>query len=266
MIRFTLPLALCAVLVCPAFGEDLAEEEARQLVVEQQYDLGNAETAELELNMPAGHLEIEPGSAALVQAKYEIPDSTFLPEAEYVIEDGRGRLEIDLEDIGQGAEGDRDIEWDIRLNGDAVEELDVELGVGDVAIEQVWPGLEEASVEVGVGELSANLEGGLKASEVEFSFEVGIGDVSITLPDDVGFRIETEVGIGDIDAGDLKPAGDDEEENDETVDVDDEGEDEEDDDTEQTWVNELWGKAPVNVEISVEVGIGEITITTAERD
>lgn len=266
MTRFILPVALCAILVCPAFGEDPAEEEIGQLVVEQQFDLGEAETAELELNLAAGHLAIEPGSAALVQARYEVPDSTFLPETEYVIEHGRGRLDIGLEDIEEGAGEDRDIEWDIRLNGDAVEELDVELGVGEVAIEQVWPGLEEASVEVGVGEVTAVLEGGLRNPEVGFSFEVGIGDVSIVLPDDVGFRIETEVGIGEIDAGDLKPSLDHEDEDEETVDVDDEDEDEEEDDTEQTWVNELWGKAAVNVEISVEVGIGEITITTAARE
>lgn len=262
MTRFTLPLALCAVLVCPGFGEDLAEEEAGQLVVEQQYDLGTAEAADLEIGMPAGHLEIEPGAVALVQARYEVPDSAFLPGAEYVIEDGRGYLEIGLEGIEHGSEEDRDIEWNIRLNGDAVEELNVELGIGGLEINGIWPGLKEMNVEVGVGEVEAALEGEWNSEVGEIDFELGIGDVQIFLPDDVGFRVETEVGIGDIDAGDLKPAGDEDDEDVEAEDAGSEDEDEEDEDAEQVWINELWGKAAANVEISVEVGIGEITIAT----
>jgi hypothetical protein len=141
MARFTLSVALCAFLVCPGFGEDTAEQGVEQIVVEQQYDLGTAEKAELELIMPVGHLEIEPGAEALVQARYKAPDSTFLPEAEYVIEEGRGYLEIGLEDAEQGLEQDREVEWKILLNGDAVEELNLELGVGGLEIQGVWPGL-----------------------------------------------------------------------------------------------------------------------------
>jgi len=258
----TLVLLAAALAFGPAFGEDPAEEETGQIVVEQQYDLGIAEKAELELNMPVGHLEIRPGAEALVQARYEAPDSTCLPEVEYVIEEGRGRLEIGLEEIEDELEEDRDVEWDIRLNGDAVEEIDVELGVGGLEIAAVWPGLKEMNVEVGVGEIEASLEGEWGTEVGEIDFELGIGDVHILLPDDVGFRVETEVGIGDVDAGDLKPAAGDEEDDD----ADDEDEDEEDDETEQVWVNELWGNAAVNVEISVEVGIGEITIATIERE
>ncbi len=265
MARFTLLVALCAILVCPAFGEDLTEEEVEQLVVEQQYDLGTAEAADLEIDMPAGHLEIEPGAEVLVQARYQVPDSTFLPEAEYVIEDARGRLEIGLEDIEEGLEEDHEVEWDIRLNGNAVEELNVELGVGEFEIRGVWPGLKEMNVEVGVGEVEATLEGEWNREVGEVDFELGIGDIHIILPDNVGVRLETDVGIGDIDAGDLKPAEDEDDEDDEAEDAASEDEDEEDEDTEQVWVNELWGKTAVNVEISVEVGVGEITIATAEH-
>ncbi|UCG42912.1 MAG: hypothetical protein JSU73_13815 [candidate division WOR-3 bacterium] len=259
-----LVLVAAVLAIGPAFAGDPAGEEVERIVVEQQYDLGSAKVAELELMMPVGHLEIEPGSEALVQARYEAPDSTFLPEAEYVIEDGRGRLEIGLEDVEEGLEEDLDVAWSIRLNGDAVEELNLELGVGELEIKGVWPGLKEMDVEVGVGEIEAALEGEWNSEVGEIDFELGIGDVHILLPGDIGFRVETEVGIGDVDTRDLKPVGDDKEEEDDADDADGDGE--EDDDTEQAWVNELWGKAAVNVEISIEVGIGEITIATAEHE
>jgi len=233
MIRNVLLLALAALILCPT--------PAAGFVIEQK--IGTRKTAgnELAMEIGFGEVSITTGTNELLEGRFELTDSALIPMIDYTVEDDYGLLEI-VQEGGDAVPDEATASYSFTLNGDAIYEAGIELGTGELKIAGVWSKLNEFSASVGAGELEVDLSGGWTRSTDDINFEVGVGELTIILPDDIGIRVEAEVGIGEVKVEGLSPEEDDE----------------------IGWTNSLWQQAEVNVEVKAEVGVGELTVKVTD--
>jgi hypothetical protein len=125
-------------------------------------------------------------------------------------------------------------EWVIRLNSDLPTELTIQFGAGKADLRLAGLALTRLRVESGVGELAVDLSGEWGHS-LEAFVKAGIGDTTLRLPQNAGVRVQSAVSLGSIQPHGLTWDG-------------------------TAYSNALYGQAEVTLDISVESGMGKITL------
>ena len=144
-------------------------------------ELGTADSAEVEIAMGAGELNVSGGASELMEAEFTFNIADWEPEVEYAVSGSDGRLTISQPDDDFSGIPDDDLryEWDLRFNdavpldlqiglgaGEsdidlhslAVQSLELDTGAGDVSVQLGGSPLTNANIEAGVGEITARLE------------------------------------------------------------------------------------------------------------
>jgi predicted membrane protein len=94
--------------------------------------------------------------------------------------------------------------------------------------------VKNLDVHMGAGQLDLDLTGSRKES-VQGTIEGGVGQATIRLPKDVGVHVDATGGIGAVDVSGLHRDGD-------------------------SYVNDVYGKTPTNVDLTIHGGVGEIRL------
>ncbi|HDQ99071.1 MAG TPA: hypothetical protein ENN51_02125 [candidate division WOR-3 bacterium] len=194
-------------------GLAIAAEPVKQVTefvqVSQRLAAGKAREVTVELAMSAGELEVRTGAEGLFELDCYAPDSSHAPALEYSevlravegdsspVPEGEVQVyqpEIEETDAWQHR-------WNVRLDRERCRELDVVMGTGSVRLALAGSAVEELYVEVSVGELALDLVGdGTESAEgvFEADCEVGVGDIYIFVPAEAGVRVEAETEIGRV--------------------------------------------------------------------
>lgn len=166
-------------------------------------------------------------------------------------------LEIDLR-IGAG-------EGELDFSGLQLEGLDIELGAGDFTAYFGEPNEVEMrdldidagasklqiidvgnaspkrmAVRGGVGNITLELTGGW-ANSASIDVTTGVGSLTLRVPDNVGVRVDVEGGLSNIDVSGLHRSGD-------------------------AYVNDAYGEAEVELDISVKTGVGQVNLIEVPND
>jgi len=197
--------------------------------------LEGAARAEVGLHMGAGELRLR-GAAqeALLEASFEFNRERNRPEVDYRIFGGKGILEIRharRRGIQFGSTRNR---WDLILGNSVPIDLKIDLGAGRSEIDLRGLALERVEIDMGVGETVLDLRGP-RASGLLVKIDGGVGSGKISLPAEVGVRVKVDGGIGSVNAHGLtKQSG--------------------------AWVNDLYGKSPITIEVDIDAGIGSLDL------
>ena len=150
-----------------------------------------------------------------------------------------GTLKLRQPDEGRAFRWWQDAEnaWDVRLNDAVPTDLRVELGVGESVLRLGGLNLTGLDVEAGIGATDVDLSGAW-TRDLDARIESGVGEVTVTLPTDVGVRVEADQGLGDVDAEGLIKDGD-------------------------VYVNAAYGESPVTLHLEVDGGVGEVNLKLA---
>jgi len=97
-----------------------------------------------------------------------------------------------------------------------------------------WLAVTRLHVESGVGELNLDLSGKLERNVMAF-IKSGIGDTTLRLPQDVGVRVQSSVGIGSLQPHGLAWDG-------------------------RAYTNNLYGRNAVTLDITIKGGMGKISL------
>jgi hypothetical protein len=203
----------------------------------QTVKVGEAKSARVEIDMPAGELSIGSGAKELLEADFSYGSISTRPQVEYNVSAGQGRLTIRQPDSFHGRRGSHNT-WDLRLSNKVPLELKVEQGAGRARLTLGGLALSKLDVEVGAGETMVDLTGDWK-NDLTANIQGGVGRATVRLPSDVGVRASAQGGIGAIHVHGLKKDGD-------------------------AYVNEAYGKSPITVNVRVEGGVGEINLELGE--
>ncbi len=253
---------LLSSVACSTGTVQIKQAEIGELKTETQIvELQGAESATVEVDMGVGGLTIDSGASALMDAEFisNVP-SWKNPEVEYKVSGGVGNLVVRApENHDMPADGFR-YDWNLKLNDEIPMDLTLNLGVGEPKLKlggltlrdvRIVGGagnlsvdladsksLDELNIVAGVGNTEMDLRGQWE-KDVEVNFQGGVGEATLTLPQDIGVRVEVTEGLGKISVSGLNRDGD-------------------------TYVNDQYGKSPVTLTIKVTVGVGEITLDGGE--
>ncbi len=202
--------------------------------------LGGAEVARVELEVGIGELTVGGGGSpgGLLDADFTYNINDWAPEVDYRVEGAEGTLKLRQPDEDRALRfnwwKDAENEWDVRLNNAVPTDLSVKLGVGESTLRLGGLNLTGLDIEAGVGKTDVDLSGGW-GRDLDARIESGVGEVTVTLPKDVGVRVEADQGLGNVDAEGLTRDGD-------------------------AYVNAAYGESPVTVRLEVDGGMGEINL------
>jgi uncharacterized protein DUF2154/cell wall-active antibiotic response 4TMS protein YvqF len=193
-----------------------------------------AKSAHAKLEMGAGQLTINGGSANLLEADFNYSDSYDEPRVEYNVADGVGQLSVSQEShtvhIGR-SEND----WNLHLSKDIPIELKIDMGAGQGNLHLRDVLLSRLDLNIGAGQVDVDLTGDRK-TDLNADIEGGVGQANIRLPKNVGVIVHAHGGIGSIESHGLKHEDD-------------------------TYTNDAYGKTPATIRLKVEGGIGQIVLT-----
>lgn len=199
---------------------------------------GDAESVDVEITMGAGELTVTAGADELLEAEFIYNREDWKPEVEYDINHRRGRLKVS-QPSGTAWNsffnlGNTYYEWNLKLNNELPMDLDIKLGAGEANLQLGNLALSRLDVKLGVGDVTIDLTGEWK-EDCRAYIIGGVGEAVIKLPADAGIRVEVQQGIGSVEVLGLIKRN-------------------------RYYVNELYGKAAVNLEVNIRGGIGEIQV------
>jgi hypothetical protein len=194
-------------------------------------DLGNIQSATVELRLGAGELRVAPGTRKLMEANFSYNVPEWKPVLDY--RDGAEGGELKLSQPNQlHAFGNGVNDWDVKLNGDVLLDITANLGAGEATLDLGRMNLSHVEVNIGAGKVSMDLRGEpVKSYGVQI--QGGVGETTVYLPRNAAISARATKGIGEIRADGLEQRN-------------------------GVWINPDAVDAPVTVRVDVKGGIGEI--------
>jgi hypothetical protein len=193
-----------------------------------------AKSVNVSLETGSGELNVSSGSGHLLDADFNYSDSYETPRVDYNVVDGIGHLNIS-QDSGSAHFGPKHNQWNLRLSNDVPLELKIEMGAGRGQLRLRDMPVTRLEMKMGAGQADVDLTGDRK-NDLVADLQGGVGQVTIRLPRKVGVVVHATGGIGSVDAHGLRH---------------DDGE----------YTNEAYGRTPATIRLTVQGGIGQISLT-----
>jgi hypothetical protein len=228
-------LLLMSMTSCVCVGERVELVDVR--TDSHAIDLDGAESVIVEIDIGVGELTVKSGASALLEAEFTYNVEEWTPVVDYRVENGKGWLTISQPDAkGKSAPKGARNEWELSFSNDVPVELSIDMGVGEARLDLGDMMLTDLSVDHGVGDLNIGLAGTSK-SDLNASVDGGVGSISVVVPSTIGVRVEADTGIGSFRTHGLTKRG-------------------------GALVNDVYGETESTIRLSVDAGIGEITVET----
>jgi hypothetical protein len=216
----------------------IPEKVGETRIESESVELKGAEKVRVELKIGVGELRISGGAKKLLEADFIYNIPSWKPEVRYEVNGKEGTLSVRQPNASRSGGGRTRNEWNLSLNDRVPLDLRVECGVGKSNLELGSLLLEDLDIQTGVGETTVELLGDWK-KDLHANVKGGVGQVTLRLPSTVGVHVESDKGIGSVNASGLRKEG-------------------------NTYTNEAYGKSKVTLNIHVQAGIGEIRLELAD--
>ncbi len=205
----------------------------------RRVEAGGASALRAEIRMVQGDLQLTGGAAEAIEADFTYDDADWQPPvvAYEVDAAGQGNLAVHQKATGRPTMRQGRCEWVVRLNEALPTDLRVQFGAGKAVLRLGGMSLTRLHVESGVGEVVVDLSGEWERSLAAF-IKTGIGDTVLRLPENAGVRVESTVGFGRVKPHGLTYDG-------------------------EAYTNALYGQSAVNLDITVEGGMGKLSLEPA---
>jgi hypothetical protein len=220
----------------------LASAESAQ----QNVALGGAQSARVEVTLDAGELKLHGGAATtdLLSGTFGYEADGGKPKFDYVVDDGRGDLKVQPEDsndfhITWPWDMVDDTKWDVALNNTVPTDLKVDVNAGKLDFTLGGTNVTDLEVDADAAQAEVDLSGSW-THDLTADLKTDAGQLVVTLPSDVGVRIETNVDVGDKDVAGLQEVADD------------------------VYVNDAYATSTVKLTIKANVDAGQLKVRVAD--
>lgn len=197
-------------------------------------DAQGAKSVRATIDMGAGQLTVDGGTAHLLDADFDYRASYDPPSVNYSVSGTSGNLEISQNGPDNHISTTSDNHWILHFAKDVPIDLKINMGAGrgDLRLQEIP--LTGLNLDMGAGRVEVDLTGDRKG-DLNANIEGGVGEAIIRLPRKVGVIVNASGGIGTIDTHGLKHDGDD-------------------------YINDAYGKSPATIHLKVEGGVGRISL------
>jgi hypothetical protein len=197
----------------------------------ERVELGDAESAWVEIDLGTGALLMGGGAENLLEADFTYSHESWKPELDYAVSGTEGRLSIKQPSGVQPMSWPSvRYEWDLRFNSEVPLDMKINLGMGGGDLDLGDLTLGELDVDVGIGGAEIDLTGS-RERDLEATINGGVGGLKLTLPQDLGVRVEANAGLGSVEASGFHRQGD-------------------------VYTNDAYGTTDVTLHIKLDVGVG----------
>lgn len=201
--------------------------------------LEGIDSAEITIKMGVGGLTVRGGASNLLDADFTYNVDEWKPVISYRTRGSTGILSVEQPSVSSAVPDNRvKNDWDLQLDPTIAKELNISLGVGTSSLNLGGINLTNLDVNVGVGETTIDLSGPW-SDDADIKIKGGVGEATVILPTQVGVRVTTNTGIGDILAYDLRQNG-------------------------KVYTNDIYETSSVRLTIDVEGGVGRIVLRLSE--
>ncbi|RPI82394.1 MAG: hypothetical protein EHM41_18455 [Chloroflexi bacterium] len=202
----------------------------------RQVEANGALSVRAEIHFTEGILQLANGAADLMEAEFTYDSADWKPpNIEYSIDPtGPGNLIVNQKATHRPAMRQGRCEWNLHLNGEQLDELNVKFGAGKAELRVGDLNLSRLRIESGVGELIVDLRGEQKRN-LEAVIKAGIGETILRLPEQTGVRVHTSINFGNLKQQNMNFDG-------------------------QAYTNSSYGKSLTNIDINLESAMGKVTI------
>jgi hypothetical protein len=216
-----------------AFTRDYRRSSVDSQHLARTVDLQGAKSVDVSLQTSSGEFNIGSGSGHLLDADFSFSDSYETPHVDYNVENGVGHLSISQDNPGAHF-GRSHNQWNLHLSKEVPMELKIEMGAGRGQLRLRDMPVTRLEMKMGAGQADLDLTGDRK-NDLIADLQGGVGQVTVRLPRKVGVVVHASGGIGAVDAHGLRH---------------DDGE----------YTNEAYGKTPATIRLTVQGGIGQISL------
>jgi hypothetical protein len=234
------PIAVLIILIF--FGIAVWQGRKSRPVLHQTQDVGlqGAQSVTTNIDIPAGSLDVAGGASAnqLLNASFDYHESDGQPLVAYSVAGGHGDLSITQENKLNVHFALARNDWQLRFADSVPMDMNVQIGAGSSNLRLQGLSVKNLDVQTGVGQLDLDLTGPRK-SDLHVDVHGGVGSAVIRLPKDVGVRVHASGGIGSVSPHGLTRDGDD-------------------------YVNSALGKTPATIDLTIEGGIGSVSLRMDE--
>ena len=200
----------------------------------------SAESLNVDIDFGIGDLLIHGNSPEWVSGDLTYNHKKLEPKVKY-----KKRNDVGYVDIKQGSKvsfgfNNRKVQsdWDLQLTNEIPIDLNVDIGVSNSTLKLAGLQLSSLSIDSGVSDSLIDMSGDWKRS-FKADIDLGVGDVTIILPKQTGVRVKASKGIGRVDIpGFIQQDG--------------------------VFVNEAYAGADVIIDISLDIGVGDVKFRTEE--
>lgn len=204
----------------------------------QSIPVGSNTSAGIDLNMGAGDIAVMGGSANLVDATFVYNVPGWKPNAVFNIQGNSGTFQVSQPDV-RNISGNMRNEWTLRLSNKIPADVKINLGAGNVDVRLGGVPAKTLNIDNHAGNTTVDLTGQWK-NNLDATVTNALGNATIRVPSDVGVRITTHRGLGNITADGLKANG-------------------------NVYTNDAYGKSAVTLNIDATVNLGNL-VMVAEKE
>jgi hypothetical protein len=228
------PIAVLVVLLILGFALWHGRYSRPILHETQEVSLQGAQSVTANIDIPSGSLDVAGGASQLLNANFDYHEYDGAPHVEYSVSGGRGDLSITQENKAHVRLAIARNDWQLRFADNVPLEMNVQIGAGSSNLRLQGLNVKSLDVQAGVGQMNLDLTGPRK-SDLHVDIHGGVGSAIISLPIEVGVRVHASGGIGSVSPHGLTREGDD-------------------------YVNDVLGKTPATIDLTIEGGIGSISL------
>jgi hypothetical protein len=232
------PIAVIIILILLGYAVWHGRNSRPVLHDTQDVSLQGAQSVTANIDIPAGSLDVAGGANAnqLLNANFNYHEADGQPQVEYSVSGGHGDLSITQENKLHLHLATSRNDWQLRFADNVPMDMNVQIGAGSSNLRLQGLGVKNLDVQAGVGQMNLDLTGPRK-SDLHVDIHGGVGSAVIRLPKDVGVRVHASGGIGSVSPHGLTREGDD-------------------------YVNAVLGKTPATIDLTIEGGIGSVSLRT----
>lgn len=157
-----------------------------------------AKALDVELNLGIGEINVQKGAEEWVDGNAIYNLKKLKPQVSYDLHRDIGEVVIEHEDQKRFRISEIKNEWDIKITDKIPLSLSIETGATMANLDLKGLKLESLDIETGVGDIAIDLGGDWETS-FETNIETGVGQTTVYLPSEVGVKITIEKGIGSSD-------------------------------------------------------------------
>lgn len=197
-------------------------------------DAGNADRANIELDMGAGQLDVNGGSNKIIEGDFSFNVSSYKPVVTSTVNGSHAVITIKQNSHSHNLSGGGHNVWNLKLADKILMDLVINCGAGQAQLALGALDLRTLDIHMGAGQVDLDLRG-QPSRDYDVTMAGGVGQATVHLPKGVGVYAEAHGGLGSINVTGLDKHGD-------------------------HYENDLYDKAKVNLRLKVNGGIGEINI------